>query len=107
MEAKQRDNELENTMMTRPTGLLALATLGLVLATPVQAAPHFQEGSFMVAKRDQSDDARPDTREQRKDDRRSNRREVERDAPQGYGYGYERRQQERSEEDDRRPSDRR
>lgn len=95
-------------MITRPTGLLALATLGLVLAAPVQAAPNFLEGSFMVARRDRSDDVRQDAREQRKDERRSSRREVERDAPQGYGYGYERRQQERFEfEDDRYPRDRR
>lgn len=94
-------------MMTRPIGLLALATLGLALAAPVQAAPNFPQGGFIVAKRDQSDDARPDTRDARREDRRSTQREVERDAPQGYGYGYERRQQERTEEDGRRPRDRR
>ncbi|MBT9566764.1 MAG: hypothetical protein IV085_00545 [Thiobacillus sp.] len=94
-------------MMTRPTGLLALATLGLVLAAPVQAAPNYLEGSFVVAKRDRSDDGRQDVREHRNDERRSNRRDAERDVPPGYGYGYERRQQERSEEGDRHPRDRR
>lgn len=88
-------------MIKRPIGFFALATLGLVLAAPVQAAPNFMEGLVVVAKRDQGDEAHQDQRDNRRDERRSSRREAERDAPQGYGYGYERRQQERVEEDNR------
>lgn len=86
-------------MINRPTGLLALATLGLILSAPVHAAPDFMDGAVVVAKRDFSDDPRQSERNNRNDERRSQRREAERDAPPGYGYGYERRQQERSERD--------
>ncbi len=88
-------------MNTRPIWIFGLATLGLALAAPVQAAPQFMDGAFLVAKRDQDEESRRDARDSRKEDRRSSRREAERDEPQGYGYGYERRQQERFEEDSR------
>ncbi len=97
MEAKQRNHELEKTMNTRHNLIFAAAALGLSLAAPVHAAPHFMDGAFMVAKRDQPEESRQDRREARRDERR----EAGREAPQGYGYGYERRQQDRSEKDDR------
>lgn len=88
-------------MIKRQLWIFGLSSLGLVLAAPVQAAPDFMDGSFIVAKRDQADEARPDQNDARKDKRRASRREVVREEPQGYGYGYERRQQERIEEDNR------
>ncbi len=84
-------------MNARNNLILGAAVLGLALAAPVQAAPDFIEGSFIVAKRDQPDESRQDKRETRKVDRRDARRET----PPGYGYGYERRQQEKNEQDDR------
>lgn len=87
--------------MKRQTLIFGLATLGLALAAPVQAAPHFMDDAFIVAKRDNSDEVRKDQRDSRKDKRRSSKREAEQEEPQGYGYGYERRQQERFEEDSR------
>jgi len=87
-------------MNTRKTWIFGLAALGLALAAPVQAAPDFMDGAFIVAKRDRADEARQDPRDARRDDRRASKREA-RDEPQGYGYGYERRQRERSEEDTR------
>jgi hypothetical protein len=92
---------METTMNTRHTWIFGLATLGLALAAPVQAAPDFMEGAFIVAKRDRADDVREDRRDARKDDRRAARREAEREEPRGYGYGYERRQQHRYEDEDR------
>ena len=90
-------------MKTRLIGMIGLATLGLALAVPVQAAPDFLDGAFMVAKRDQGEETRQDQRDARKDKRRgSKQREAGQDESQGYGYGYERRQQERFEEDERR-----
>jgi hypothetical protein len=71
------------------------------MTAPVQAAPDFMEGAFVVAKRDQVDEVRPDQRDDRGDTRRAGRREAEREEPQGYGYGYERRQQQRNQDDDR------
>ena len=88
-------------MNTRQLGIFGLAALGLALSVPVQAAPDFMEGSFIVAKRDRADEVRQDQRDNRKDDRRASKREAEREDAQGYGYGYERRQQKRTEEDDR------
>ena len=88
-------------MNTRHIGILGLAALGLAMAAPVQAAPDFMEGAFVVAKRDQVDEVRPDPRDDRRDTRRAGRREAEREEPQGYGYGYERRQKQRPEADDR------
>ena len=88
-------------MIKRQRWIFGLATLGLALAAPVHAAPDFMDGSFIVAKRDQADEARPDRNDARKDKRRASKREAEREEPQGYGYGYERRQQERTEEDSR------
>ena len=88
-------------MIKRQLWIFGLATLGLALAAPVQAAPDFMDGSFIVAKRDQADEVRPDQNDTRKDKRRASKREAEREEPQGYGYGYERRQQERIEEDNR------
>ena len=86
-------------MNTRQTWIFGLAALGLALAVPVQAAPDFMDGAFIVAKRDRADEVRPDPRDARKDDRASKR--EARDEPQGYGYGYERRQQKRFEGEDR------
>jgi hypothetical protein len=90
---------------TRHIGIFGLAALGLAMAAPVQAAPDFMEGAFIVAKRERSDEVRQDQRDDRRDDSRATRREAEREAgrdePQGYGYGYERRQQQRNGEDGR------
>lgn len=91
-------------MNARQLKMFGLAALGLALAAPVQAAPDFMDGAFIVAKRDR-DDARQDRRDVR-EDRREPRREAEREEPRGYGYGYERRQQQRPE-DSGRPRDRR
>lgn len=88
-------------MNARNNLILGAAVLGLALAAPVQAAPDFMDGSFIVAKRDQPDEARLDKREARKGDRRDARHETGRETPPGYGYGYERRQQEKNEQDDR------
>lgn len=91
-------------MNTRQLGFFGLAALGLALATPVQAAPDYVDGAFVVAQRDRGDEARRDkrdaSRDAAKDDRRSPRREAEREDPQGYGYGYERRHQKESEPED-------
>lgn len=101
-------------MKTRQA-LLGLAGLGLVLALPTHAADllridagvesrsklsaiEFNEGSFMIAKRE--DGERHETRGDQRDElrgkgnRRPQPRDIER-APehQEYGYGYERRQQ--------------
>ncbi|HEY9097293.1 MAG TPA: hypothetical protein VIN38_00335 [Thiobacillus sp.] len=84
-------------MIKRQMLIFGLATLGLALTAPVQAAPHFMDGAFIVAKRDQPEESRQDKRGTRKDERR----EAGREAPQGYGYGYERRQQERNDKEDR------
>lgn len=92
-------------MIKRKSWIFGAATLGLLLAAPVQAAPDFLNGAFVIAKRDQAEETRPDKRELRRDERRDPRREVERDEPRGYGYGYERRQQRQDERDDR-PRDR-
>ena len=88
-------------MKTRNNLIFGAAVLGLALAAPVQAAPDFIEGSFVVAKRDQPDETRQDKREPRKSDRRDAKHEAGRETPSGYGYGYERRQQEKNEQDDR------
>lgn len=88
-------------MIKRQLWIFGLATLGLALAAPVQAAADFMDGSFIVAKRDQADEARPDQKDTRNDKRRASKSEAEREEPQGYGYGYERRQKERNEQDDR------
>jgi hypothetical protein len=88
-------------MNTRHTLIFGLATLGLALAAPVQAARDLMDGAFIVAKRDRGDEVRPDPRDARKDERRASKREAGREEPQGYGYGYERRQQQRPEEDNR------
>ncbi len=86
-------------MNTRQLWMFGLAALGLAITVPVQAAPDFMDGAFIVAKRDRADEVRPDPRDARKDDRASKR--EARDEPQGYGYGYERRQQKRFEGEDR------
>ena len=88
-------------MNARQLGIFGLAALGLALTAPVQAAPDFMDGAFIVVQRDRTEEARQERREARKDERRATRREAGREEPQGYGYGYERRQQQRSEEDDR------
>ena len=88
-------------MNARQRGMFGLAALGLALAVPVQAAPDFMDGAFIVAKNERIDETRQDRREARKDDRRASRRDAEREEPQGYGYGYERRQQQRPEGEER------
>jgi hypothetical protein len=100
---------METTMNARKLGIFGLAALGLALTAPVQAAPDFMDGAFIVAQRDRADDVRQDRREARKDEypeghkRRPTKHEAEREEPHGhgYGYGYERRQKQRFEEDDR------
>ena len=93
-------------MNTRQLWISGLAALGLALAAPVQAAPDFMDGAFIVAQRDRGEDIRQGPRDARRDGR-SPRRGVEREEPRGYGYGYERRHQrereEEREEDRRRP----
>ena len=79
-------------MNTHYIGMLGLTVLGLALAAPAQANPHGLDGSFMVAQRDNRNDARQDPRAEDRDARNS-KREAERNEPAGYGYGYERRQQ--------------
>lgn len=96
-------------MTTRHNWIFGLAGLGLVIAAPVQAAPHFMNDVIIVAKRDRADEVRQDQedpRAARRDERRETRRENVHEEPEGYGYGYERRRQRRSE-DDARPRDRR
>jgi len=88
-------------MNARQLGIFGLAALGLALAAPVQAAPDFMDGAFIVAQRDRTEEARKERREARKDERRATRRDAGHEEPQGYGYGYERRQRERSEDGDR------
>ena len=96
-------------MNTRQLWIFGLTALGLALAAPVQAAPDWMDGAFIVAKRDRGDEVRPDQRDARKDERRASKREAEAEEPQGYGYGYERRQQKQQQrmEDDSRARDRR
>lgn len=96
-------------MNARQLWIFGLTALGLALAAPVQAAPDWMDGAFIVAKRDRGDEVRPDQRDARKDERRATRREAEAEEPQGYGYGYERRQQKQQQrmEDDSRARDRR
>ena len=87
---------------TRTGWIVGLATLGLALSAPVQAAPNFVEGGFIVAKRDRGDEVRSDPRETRNEERRAPKREAEQqEEPQGYGYGYERRRQQQDEQEDR------
>ena len=96
-------------MNTRQLWIFGLTALGLALAAPVQAAPDWMDGAFIVAKRDRGDEVRPDQRDARKDERRASKREAEAEEPQGYGYGYERRQQKQQQrmENDSRSRDRR
>ena len=96
-------------MNTRQLWISGLTVLGLALAAPVQAAPDWMDGAFIVAQRDRGDEVRPDQRDARKDERRATKREADAEEPQGYGYGYERRQQKQKQrmEDDGRSRDRR
>lgn len=94
-------------MNPRQTWIFGLATLGLAVAVPVQAAPDFIEGAFIVASRDRADEVRQDPRDGRNDKRRASRLETEHEEPHGYGYGYERRQQQQRAADDDRPRGRR
>ncbi|HSJ81439.1 MAG TPA: hypothetical protein VK910_09485 [Thiobacillus sp.] len=96
-------------MNTRQLWISGLTVLGLALAAPVQAAPDWMDGAFIVAQRDRGDEVRPGQRDARKDERRASKREAEAEEPQGYGYGYERRQQKQKQrmEDDSRSRDRR
>jgi hypothetical protein len=64
--------------------MLALATGGLVLATPVRAADDLPAGAYLLARAD-TNDAKPGP-----ESRRTNRRPDV--GERGYGYGYERRQ---------------
>lgn len=93
-------------MNLRQLWIFGLTALGLAVAAPVQAAPDFMDGAFIVAKRDRGDEVRPDQRDARQDERRAGRHEAEPEEPRGYGYGYERRQQ-KQREDDSRPRGRR
>ena len=79
-------------MNTRHIAMLGLTALGLALSVPAQASPNGLDGSFMLAQRDNRDEARQDPRADNRDIRNS-RREAERNERAGYGYGYERRQQ--------------
>ena len=91
-------------MNTRQLWIFGLTALGMAQAAPVQAAPDFMDGAFIVAKRDRTEAVRQDPRDSRRDEPRDERRDARRDRgeePQGYGYGYERRQQQRFEEDNR------
>lgn len=95
-------------MNARQLGIFGLAALGLALAAPVQAAPEFMDGAFIVvSQNDPVDETRRDRRDARKEvppegsTRRASKRDAKREESQGYGYGYERRQQQRFEEDDR------
>ncbi len=91
-------------MKTQQIWIFGLATLGLALATPVQAAPDYLESAFIVARNDRGGDARDtqgDSRNDKKDKRSKSKDEAGLEEPQGYGYGYERRQRERIEEDSR------
>jgi hypothetical protein len=99
--ARHRCHEKEITMNARLTWVFGLAGLGLVAAIPVQAAPAFMDGGFIVARRDRGDEDRRQQRDVRQDDRREPRRDAGRDESQGYGYGYERRQQQQFEQDSR------
>jgi hypothetical protein len=95
---------METTMNARQLWIFGLTALGMVLAAPVQAAPGFMDGAFIVAKRDRAEEVRQDqhdTRDMRQDERRAPKSNANRDEPQGYGYGYERRQQKQFEEDNR------
>jgi hypothetical protein len=91
---------METVMNTRKTWIFGLAAIGLALAAPVQAAPGYMDGGFIVARNDRDKD-RQDMRDGRKEEPRAARRETEREEPRGYGYGYERRQQQRAEEEHR------
>ena len=95
-------------MNTRQSWIFGMAALGLAVAAPVEAAPDFTDGPFMIVKNEgggrnaRSDEFRNEQRDDHpKDVRRPSKREAVRDEPQGYGYGYERRQQQRPEENDR------
>lgn len=80
-------------MNTRQLWIFGLTALGLALAAPVQAAPDWMDGGFIVTQRDRGDEVRPGQRDAHKDERRASKREADAEEPQGYGYGYERRQQ--------------
>ena len=89
-------------MNTRHIGIFGMAALGLAMAAPVQAAPDFVDGPFIVVKNDRNDEYRNEPRDDRKKEApRAPKRKAEREEPQGYGYGYERRQQQRPDENDR------
>jgi hypothetical protein len=87
--------------LIRNSWVIGLAALGLAVAAPVQAAPDFLNGAFIVAKQDHSEETRTDQRDAGKDERRASKRKADRDEPEGYGYGYERRQQQRSNDESR------
>ena len=98
-------------MNSRYSRLFGLAALGLALAGPVQAAPDFMNGAFIVAQRERGEDIRQGPGDARRGGRPAPRRGVEREEPRGYGYGYERRhqheRQEERQEDRPRPRDKR
>jgi hypothetical protein len=80
-------------MNARRTWIAGLAALGWMLNAPAHAYPDDPDGTFMVARDDRRDDARPAPRNDKADTRSSDKRDDGRDDAQGYGYGYERRQQ--------------
>lgn len=86
-------------MNARLKEMIGLATLGLALAAPVQAAPDFPDGLIILVRQDRYDD-----RDTRRDTRNEDRRSLKRDDDDQYGTGYERRKQKR---DDRNDDDRR
>ena len=100
-------------MKPTQTLLLGLAGLGFVLALPAQAATDrseslmtaLNEGSFVLAKRDDGEGRAEPRRDQRDEPRAKNikrfpTRDAERAYPQDYGYGYERRQQQAPSRDE-------
>lgn len=91
----------QESAFARKSWVIGLAALGLAVAAPVQAAPDFINGAFIVAKQDRGDETRTDQRDAGKDARRTSKRKTDRDEPEGYGYGYERRQQQRSNDESR------
>lgn len=86
-------------MNTRTALLIATAIASLSATLPATAAPHYAEGSFVIAR-----GGGDDYRSSRDDDRNSARRGDD-GKKKGYGYGYERRSRDNASEgnyDDRR-----
>ena len=101
-------------MKRRPTYLLGLASLGLVLTMPAladhsSAQTGYSAGGYVLAKRNDNE-AKPEVRRESREESRARDRYVpEREsgrnsAPSDYGYGYERRHQ--PHHDERGPDER-